>query len=97
MGKRIYVYRSGATDTCALTGLKNDPRLPPAPTPYRWLFWMQIGPVQAQGGRYGFDVRAAVHGISTQGYYLFTGSSILLRERPAVASKPVSHGGGPHA
>ena len=26
MGKRIYVYRSGATDNCALTGTKNDPR-----------------------------------------------------------------------
>jgi len=30
VGKRIYIYRSGATDNCALTGTKNDPRLPSA-------------------------------------------------------------------
>lgn len=97
MGKRIYVYRSGATDTCALTGTKNDPRLPSASAPENWRFWMQIGPLQAQGGRLGFDVRAAVHGIRTQGYYLFRGSRTLLRERPGVTSRLVSQGGRSHA
>ena len=97
MGKRIYVYRSGATDNCALTGTKNDPRLPSAPAPENWRFWMQIGPLQAQGGRFGFDVRAAVHGIRTQGYYLFKGSRTLLRERPVVTSRLASQGGRSHA
>ena len=87
MGKRIYIYRSGATDNCALTGTKNDPRLPPAPVPDRWQFWMQIGPLQAQGGRCGFDVRAAVDGITTRGYYLFKGSSALLHECLSAISK----------
>ena len=97
MGKRIYIYRGGATDNCALTETKNDPRLPPAPAPDNWRFWMQIGPLQAQGRRCGFDVRAAVHGIRTQGYYLFKGSRTLLRERSAVTSGLVSQGGGSHA
>ena len=70
MGKRIYIYRGGATDNWALTETKNDPRLPSASAPDNWRFWMQIGPLQAEGGRLGFDVRAAVHGIRTQGYYL---------------------------
>jgi hypothetical protein len=90
VGKRIYVYRSGATDNCALTGTKNDPRLPSAHAPNNWRFWMQ-------GGRCGFDVRAAVHGIGTQGYYLFKGSRTLLRGRPAVTSRLVSQGGRSHA
>ena len=97
MGKRIYVYRSGSTDNCALTGTKNDPRLPYAPAPDNWRFWMQIGPLQAQGGRCGFDVRAAVHGIRTRGYYLFKGSGTLLGARPAVRSGLVSQGGRSHA
>jgi hypothetical protein len=97
VGKRIYVYRSGATDDCALTGIKNDPRLPSASAPDNWRFWMQIGPLQAQGGRFGFDVRAAVHGIRTRGYYLFKGSRTLLSERPAATSRVVSQGGRSHA
>jgi len=97
VGKRIYIYRSGATDNCALTGTKNDPRLPPAPVPDSWRFWMQIGPLQAQGGRCGFDVRAAVDGISTKGYYLFTGSSALLREPPSAISNLISQGGRSNA
>lgn len=97
MGKRIYIYRSGGTDNCALAGTKNDPRLPSAPAPDCWRFWMQIGPLEAQSGRCGFDIRAAVYGISTQGYYLFTGSGALLRERPATISKLVSQDGRSNA
>jgi hypothetical protein len=89
VGKRMYIYRSGATDNCALTATKNDPRLPPAPVPDNWQFWMQIGPLQAQDGRCGFDVRAAVDGITTKGYYLFKGSSALLHERLSAISKQV--------
>jgi hypothetical protein len=91
VGNRIYV--SGATDNCALTGTKNDPCLPSAAAPDYWRFSMQTGPLEAQGGRCGFDVRAAVHGIRTQGYYLFKGSRTLLRERLAVTSGLVSQGG----
>lgn len=96
MAKRIYIYRAGVTDNCALTGAKDDPRLPPAATPDRWRFWMQIGPLQAQGSRYGFGIHAAVHGITTKGYYLFTGSRALLAllgGRPSARSEPPSHGG----
>jgi hypothetical protein len=78
MGKRIYIYRSGATDNCALTGVKDDPRLPPAAPPDCWRFWMQIGPHQAQDRRYGFDLRAAVEAIMANGCYLFRGSRELL-------------------
>jgi hypothetical protein len=81
MGKRIYVYRHGDSDSCVLTAVKGDPRLPPADAPGYWRFWMQIGPQQAQNGRYGFDIRSAVSGLSTDGYYLFTGSPTLLRSR----------------
>lgn len=88
MGKRLYIYRSGATDNCALTGVKDDPRLPAAAPPDRWRFWMQIGPLQAQDRRYGFDIRAAVEAIAANGYYLFTGSRELLGGcRPEPASK----------
>jgi hypothetical protein len=88
MGKRIYIYRNGASDHCALTAVKDDPRLPPAAAPGCWRFWMQIGPHQAQKGRYGFDIRAAVHGLVTDGYYLFTGSRALLRRRRFPKLKP---------
>jgi hypothetical protein len=42
---------------------------------------MQIGPLQAQRGAYGFDIRTAVNAITAHGYYLFTGSAELLRDR----------------
>jgi hypothetical protein len=97
MGKRIYIYRSGDTHSCALTGTKDDPRLPPAIAPDRWRFWMQIGPLQAQGKRYGFNIQAAVHGITTQGYHLFTGSQVLLGEPLATRSTSSSQGGSADA
>jgi hypothetical protein len=87
MAKRIYIYRSGATNNCALTAAKHDPRLPPPVASDRWCFWMQIGPHQAQNGHYGFDIRAAVQAITTDGYYLFTGSRALLRRRPLARPK----------
>jgi hypothetical protein len=87
MARRIYIYRSGATNTCALTAAKDDPRLPVAD---RWCFWMQIGPHQAQNGQYGFDIRAAVQAIITDRYYLFTGSRALLRRRLLARPKAAS-------
>lgn len=58
MGKRIYIYRRGATGDCALTGAKDDPRLPSLAPPGRWHFWMQIGPLQSDHRECGFDTRA---------------------------------------
>jgi len=93
VGKRIYIYRSGATENFALTGAKGDPRLPPAVAPDCWRFWMQIGPLQAQDNVYGFGIEDAVHGIATMGYYLFTGSRVLQSERPLARSEPRTRGG----
>jgi hypothetical protein len=45
---------------------------------------------QDQHRRYGFDVQFAVQAINASGYYLFTGSAVLLRDRPLVQSTPTS-------
>jgi hypothetical protein len=87
MGKRIYIYRSGDTSNCALTGAKDDPRLPPAPDP--WHLWMQIGPLQPEHRGYGFNLWTAVKEITANGYHLFTGSQALLNKRPGVRPNPV--------
>lgn len=88
MGRRIYIYRSGDTSNCALTGVKGDPRLPPPTAPDSWHFWMQIGPLQPEHRQYGFNVWAAVREITANGYHLFTGSQILLHKRPLARSNP---------
>jgi hypothetical protein len=90
MYKRLYIYRVGATDRCALTAVKNEPRLPPVAAPDCWRFWMQISPPQEQHRRYGFDVQSAVQAVVASGYHLFTGSADLLRDRPLVPSTPTS-------
>ncbi len=91
--ERFYIYRSGETDACALTGAKGDPRLPPAAAPDSWQFWMQIGRLQAEDSRYGFNIQAAAEEIAAKGYSLFTGSRKLLGGRLQVASAPSSQGG----
>jgi hypothetical protein len=88
--KRLYIYRIGATDRCALTAVKNEPRLPPVAAPDCWRFWMQISPTQEQHRRYGFEVQSAVRAVGANGYHLFTGSAELLRDRPLVPSTPTS-------
>jgi hypothetical protein len=88
MGKRIYIYRSGDTSNCALTGAKDEPRLPPRAAPDGWHFWMQIGPLQPEHRGYGFDLWAAVKAIAANGYHVFTGSQALLRKRPHARPKP---------
>ena len=95
--ERFYVYRSGATDACALTGAKDDPRLPPAIAPDRWRFWMQIGRLQAEDSRYGFNIQTAANEIAATGYCLFTGSRKLLGGSDPVPSAPSSQGGTPDA
>jgi len=92
MGRRIYIYRSGATSHCALTGAKDDPRLPSPPAPDRWHFWMQIGPLQSEHREFGFNVWVAVKEITSNGYHLFTGSQILLRKRPLTQSRLAQEG-----
>jgi hypothetical protein len=91
--ERYYIYRSGGTDACAVTGAKDDPRLPPPIAPDSWRFWMQIGRLQAEDSRYGFNIQAAVDEIAAKGYSLFTGSRKLLDERLLVPSTPSSQGG----
>ena len=93
MGRRIYIYRSGATSDCALTGAKGDPRLPSPAAPDGWHFWMQIGPLQPEHREFGFNVWFAVKEITTNGYHLFTGSQALLRERPLARSKRAAQEG----
>lgn len=93
MRKRIYIYRSGATSDCALTGAKDDLRLPPPAAPDRWHFWMQIGPLQPEHRAYGFNIWAAVKEISANGYHLFTGSETLLRKRPLARAEPSAQEG----
>ena len=91
--ERFFIYRSGVTDACALTGAKDDPRLPPAAAPDSWRFWMQIGRLQAEDSRYGFSMQAAVDDIAAKGYSLFTGSQKLLGARLVASSAPSSQGG----
>ena len=93
MGRRIYIYRSGATSNCALTGTKGDQRLPPSAAGDRWHFWMQIGPLQPEAQGIRFNVWAAVKEITANGYHLFTGSQTLLRKRPLARSKPAAQDG----
>ena len=93
MGRRIYIYRSGDTSSCALTGAKDDPRLPPPLASDHWHFWMQIGPLQPKHRGYGFNVWVAVKDITANGYHLFTGSPTLLRKRPFARSKPAAQEG----
>ena len=76
--QRFYVYRCGATNAWALTGEKDDPRLPAPLATDQWRFWMQIGRLQAEGGRYGFNIETAASEIAANGYCLFTGSRKLL-------------------
>ena len=78
---QLYIYRRGATNACALTGEKNDPRLPAPLPPDRWQFWMQIGCHQTEEGLHGFAMETALTQIAARGYYLFTGSARLLAPR----------------
>jgi hypothetical protein len=91
--ERFYIYRSGGTDACALTAAKNDPRLPPLAGPDTWTFWMQLGRLQAEGSRLGFNIQVAVEEIAAKGYFLFTGSRKLLGGTLLAPSERSSEGG----
>ena len=79
--ERLYIYRRGATNACALTGEKGDPRLPAPLAPDRWQFWMQTSRHPIEEGLHGFAMETAVTQIDARGYYLFTGSASLLDGR----------------
>ena len=76
--QRLYIYRYGATNACALTGKKGEPRLPAPLASDRWQFWMQTSSHQTDNGVYGFALESAAPQIAARGYYLFTGSNRLL-------------------
>ena len=76
--ERLYIYRRGRTNACALTGEKSDQRLPAPLAPDRWQFWMQTSRDQTEDGLYGFGLETAVTQVAAKGYYLFTGSTRLL-------------------
>jgi hypothetical protein len=87
--QRLYIYRCGATNACALTGEKGESRLPTPLTPKRWQFWMQTTRDQTDDALYGFSLDTAMTQIAARGYYLFTGSTGLLDARVGVkASSP---------
>jgi hypothetical protein len=85
--QRFYIHRKGATDACALTGTKNEPRLPSADALDDWRFWMQISRFQDENGEFGFEMKAAAEDINARGYSLFTGSLKLLA--PRVRTQPL--------
>ena len=89
-GARRDIYRRGATNACALTGEKNDPRLPAPLPPDRWQFWMQISCHQAEEDLLGFAMVTALTQVAARGYYLFTGSARLLAPRVRAATPQAS-------
>ena len=91
--QRLYIYRCGTTNACALTGEKGEPRLPAPLAPQRWQFWMQTSSGQTDDALYGFALDTAMTQIAAAGFYLFTGSSRLLETRsvarPAIPRLPI--------
>jgi hypothetical protein len=82
--KRLYIHRCGTTNAFALTGEKDDPRLPAPLAPERWQFWMETSDDRTENGLYGFTLKIAETQIAARGYYLFTGSMKLLDARVGV-------------
>jgi hypothetical protein len=88
--ERFYIYRSAASNACALTREKDDSRLPPN----GWHFWMQASGHQSEDGLYGFAWKTAEAAIAARGFYLFTGSIRLLDgpvpARPETPEGPIN-------
>ena len=96
--QRLYIYRCGTTNACALTGEKGDSRLPAPLAPDRWQFWMQTSRHQTEDRLHGFALETAVTQIAAKGDYLFTGSIRLLDARVVTRSnKGQSMSDGPFA
>lgn len=90
VAQRFYIYRCGKSDSCAVTAVKNDPRLVGTLCPTNWRFWMQITRHQVEDGWSGFTFEAAIAEIKAKGYLLFTGSPKLLEKLA-----PIRRGEGP--
>jgi hypothetical protein len=70
--QRFYIYRCGATNAWALTGQKDDPRLPAPLATDQWRFWTQISCHQMENGVFAFALKTVASQIAARGYYLFT-------------------------
>ena len=81
--QRFYIYRCGATNAWALTGEKDDPRLPAPLATDQWRFWMQISCHQMENGVFAFALKTVATQIAAKGYYLFTHSITPLDARAA--------------
>jgi len=86
--ERFYIYRCGATASCALTAVKNEPRLRDTPSG-PWQFWMQVTRNQVEDSSIGFGFDAAIKKIQSDGYFLFTGTAKLLmpQSRPSPSGE----------
>lgn len=85
--ERFYIHRSGDTAACALTAVKDEPRLLQADGAAPWRFWMQVTRFQVEDGRLGFVFDTAVAKIQADGFFLFTGSPKLLGQ-PVLVTPP---------
>ena len=79
--ERLYIYRCGTTNACALTAEKGGSRLPAPLAAGHWQFWMQTSCHQTEDRLDGFALETAQTQIAARGYYLFTGSTKLLATR----------------
>ena len=87
--ERFYIYRCGDTDACAVTAVKNEPRLSAQPSA-PWRFWMQITRHQVVGACYSLGSDAAIRKIQSGGFFFFTGTVKLLGplSQPASSGEP---------
>ena len=86
--ERFFIYRCGATTSCALTATKDEPRLPPTGHAKAWTLWMLITRHQVEDGVYGFALDCAMAKIRADGFFLFTGSAKLLGPQMPVILPP---------
>jgi hypothetical protein len=84
--ERLYIYRCGTTNACALTAEKGDSRLPAPLAAGHRQFWMQTSRHQTEDRLDGFALETAQTQIAARGYYLFTGSTKLLANRNVARS-----------
>lgn len=74
----LHLFRdSGDVQQLALTNVRNDERLPPAPSGKRWSYYNAISsPLKASVG-FGFDLKEAAKAVEQQGYFLHRRERIL--------------------
>jgi hypothetical protein len=89
--QRFYIYRCDATNAWALTGEKEDSRLPAPLATDQWRFWMQISCHQIENGVFAFALKTVATQVAAKGYYLFTHS---ITPRDARAGPDADTPGG---